>query len=253
MKRTYFLMLVLVVMTACQTETAMLPADDPSSLGAVASIGAHLDREAAVRWTERFQTTYPNEVRAYLFGKDRLQELINRDGAKGIWFFRGLNESSEQKLVLYPADEVGKFLLTNPARGRTEEDAPLDDGVSCPPQCPITGGGGRLQEAIERIGTVIPDATGKQWMAAYQGSHSERTYGHLVGEDILREVLAVAGAQGVWLYNGLTGEGQEKLLLYPADETGEILSGHISGSGPDHIVVSTLPCPIWCSGDGDGD
>ena len=247
MNKIYCLLLAFFVLTACQTETAMLPADDPGSLREVASIGTHLDRETAVRWTERFQTTYPNEVRAYLFGKDRLQELLNRNGAKGIWFFRGLNENSEQKLVLYPAADAGKFLITNPARGRTEEDAPIDFSDECPPVCPGTLDGGRsFDQEVRQIGNILPDATAKQWMAAYQNSHVERTYGHLVGKDLLLEMLAVAGAQGVWLYNGLTGEGQEKLLLYPADEMGEILSGHISGSGPDHIAVSTKPCPLWC-------
>ncbi|SNS45929.1 hypothetical protein SAMN05421640_0236 [Ekhidna lutea] len=109
----------------------------------VRKIGKKMDKSKARKWVKDYQKKNPNGTHGWLYGSDILEALQNYDGCEGIWFFKGINDDGEERLVLFPADADGNILdkkmkslgaaanLKNPG-----DDDPADDGDTCPPWCP---------------------------------------------------------------------------------------------------------------------
>lgn len=108
----------------------------------VRKIGRKMDKSKAKQWVKKYQKENPNEIRGWLFGDDIINTLLNYDGCEGIWFFKGINDDGDEKLVMFPADADGNVLdrsmksLGAAASLRDGGDEPADDSVSCPPFCP---------------------------------------------------------------------------------------------------------------------
>lgn len=105
-------------------------------------IGSEIEQNQGIDWTNRYEELNPNKVRGFLFGDEILTKLINTKGSEGIWFYLGLNEENEERLVLYSADKGGRILNAKVSTateansdGIIGED-PVDDGQGCPPYCP---------------------------------------------------------------------------------------------------------------------
>ena len=107
----------------------------------VRKIGKNMGKSEAKKWIKRYQKENPNEVRGWLFGDDIIEKLISYDGCEGIWFFKGINDDGEERLVMFPADEDGNILdkkmksIGAAAAARDPED-PADESEMCPPLCP---------------------------------------------------------------------------------------------------------------------
>lgn len=102
----------------------------------IREIGSPMGKTKADEWVEAYQKQNPKAaVKGWLYGKDILETLGNYSGSEGIWFFKGLDEKGDEKLVMYPADKDGNILggAENTEGGGNE---PADDGTSCPPACP---------------------------------------------------------------------------------------------------------------------
>ncbi len=110
----------------------------------VRKIGKKMDKSQAKKWVKRYQKKNPNTAYGWLFGDDILEKLLKYDGCEGIWFFKGINDDGEEKLVMFPADEKGNILdrkfkslgAAAKTNGDDEPDLPADDGEMCPPWCP---------------------------------------------------------------------------------------------------------------------
>ena len=108
----------------------------------VKKIGHLMNKEKVTKWVKKYQKENPNEVHGWLYGCDVLEELLNADGSCGIWFFKGINDEGQERLVLYPADSEGNILGNQiKSLGAAANGGGLagDDGEECPPNCPIFG------------------------------------------------------------------------------------------------------------------
>jgi hypothetical protein len=106
----------------------------------VASVGTYISEQEAQKLRAAFfkkeKEIYNREdfYRAFFFGKDKLQELLNYNSdIVGMRVYYGVDVDSigtdDKKLVLYPVDKSGNDVLMN---GNS-----LDAGLPCPEFCPI--------------------------------------------------------------------------------------------------------------------
>ena len=112
----------------------------------VKKIGKKMGKKEAKSWVKEYQKQNPDaQVKGWLFGRDIIEQLCSNDKLEGIWFFKGLNEGGEERLVMFPADADGNILekkikslgAAAAMNGRDDDDdAPADDSQMCPPFCP---------------------------------------------------------------------------------------------------------------------
>ena len=113
----------------------------------IRKIGKKMQQSKAKKWVKRYQKENPDAaVKGWLFGDDVIEALINNKGCEGIWFFKGINDDGEEKLVMFPADEDGNILqrklrslgaaAANLKNGDDDDDNAADDSRNCPPFCP---------------------------------------------------------------------------------------------------------------------
>ncbi|MEO1254291.1 MAG: hypothetical protein AAFY41_05330 [Bacteroidota bacterium] len=110
----------------------------------VRKIGKTMQKSMAKEWVKRYQKENPKETHGWLFGDDILKKLLKYNGCEGVWFFKGINDDGEEKLVMFPADEEGNILNRKikslGAAASLDEDGGLDepanDSENCPPHCP---------------------------------------------------------------------------------------------------------------------
>ena len=115
----------------------------------VKKIGKKMDKSKAKKWVKRYQKENPDSTHGWLYGRDIIEKLCSYDSLEGVWFFKGINDDGQERLVLFPADKDGN-ILDNKLRslgaaaaknGGLGDDDPVDDGQMCPPECPNFGGG----------------------------------------------------------------------------------------------------------------
>lgn len=113
----------------------------------VRKIGKKMDKSKAKKWVKNYQKKYPqkeypNVTYGWLYGDDILETLMKYDGCEGIWFFKGLNDDGEERLVMFPADANGNILdkkMKSLGAAQFKDPGgyePADDGQGCPPFCP---------------------------------------------------------------------------------------------------------------------
>lgn len=101
-----------------------------------------MGKDEARAWVNKYQEENPDaKVRGWLYGKEILEKLCEYSGSEGIWFFKGLNDAGEERLVMFPADEKGDVLNNEiqslgAAAANGGGSDPADSGVPCPPTCP---------------------------------------------------------------------------------------------------------------------
>ncbi len=101
-----------------------------------------MDKSKARTWVKKYQDKNPKSTHGWLFGRDIIETLCNYDSLEGIWFFKGINDDGQEKLVMFPADKEGNILnnkfrsLGAAAREGGFDDDPVDDAENCPPWCP---------------------------------------------------------------------------------------------------------------------
>ncbi|GAB4250200.1 MAG: hypothetical protein Tsb0034_29460 [Ekhidna sp.] len=108
---------------------------------------------------------------------------------------------------------------------------------------------------VSAIGKRITQQQGVAWTAEYQRQNPEATWGFLFGKRILTRLLENDGAEGIWLMRGINDEGSLKLVLYSADEAGEVLTkSNIRANGDTTIDPADdgKDCPPGCPISGGG-
>ncbi|MGD1846724.1 MAG: hypothetical protein ACFB10_15150 [Salibacteraceae bacterium] len=75
--------------------------------------------------TSHYRENNPGAIKAYFFGKDKLETLLNQSDSVGIRIYYGLDGDDVPKMVLVGAKENQDDILTNI----------LDFGDPCPSTC----------------------------------------------------------------------------------------------------------------------
>ncbi|MEM6831043.1 MAG: hypothetical protein AAF551_11065, partial [Bacteroidota bacterium] len=105
------------------------------------------------------------------------------------------------------------------------------------------------------IGANLDQEVAQRWINAYQTQHPDALHAYLFGEDILTDLMSKDGAAGLWIMKGLTKLKEERLVLYPANEEGEIW-GNQSIDGRTNTGSTTVDsgqmCPPHCPESGLG-
>ncbi|WP_420317235.1 hypothetical protein [Ekhidna sp.] len=110
----------------------------------VRKIGKKMKSSQAKKWVKRYQKENPDaEVNGWLFGDDIIEAILKYKGCEGIWFFKGINDNGEEKLVMYPADADGNILASGENDDASKMALLNDGGIEpanesrmCPPMCP---------------------------------------------------------------------------------------------------------------------
>ncbi|MEQ6168384.1 hypothetical protein AAOE16_14410 [Ekhidna sp. MALMAid0563] len=84
---------------------------------------------------------------------------------------------------------------------------------------------------VRKIGKKMDKSEAKKWVKRYQKENPEATFGWLYGDDILETLLKYKGCEGIWFFKGINDEGKERLVLFPADEDGNILDKKMKSLG----------------------
>ena len=74
---------------------------------------------------ENFRSNFPDQKKAFFYGRNKIEELLNQTGAMGIRIYFGYNGASELQLILVAANEDTDDNLNNI----------LDTGIGCPDIC----------------------------------------------------------------------------------------------------------------------
>jgi hypothetical protein len=107
----------------------------------VKKIGKTMEKAKAKKWVKDYQKANPKAaVKGWLYGKDILEKLCQYPDSEGIWFFKGLSDEGEERLVMFPADAEGnildKSMKSLGAAARGGGDDPANSSQMCPPTCP---------------------------------------------------------------------------------------------------------------------
>lgn len=91
--------------------------------------GEFINLENAIKYTEGFQTKFPDEINSYFVGAEKIKVLLEQDNCIGIRIYNGYNNQENKKnLVLI---------------GVNTDNQDMTDGyiierlITCPPICDI--------------------------------------------------------------------------------------------------------------------
>lgn len=91
--------------------------------------GEFITLEEAITLSSNYKSRNQGGVYAHFFGAEKLQALLDQEGAVGIRIYLGHDNNGVSKLVLFAAD----------ADECNMEGLILDVGSPCPPHCSPTG------------------------------------------------------------------------------------------------------------------
>src|SRR5689334_22358845 len=94
--------------------------------------------------------------------------------------------------------------------------------------------------ATEAIGQPIAQETARVITQAYEEKYPALARGHLYGKEALRELLAIPGMAGVYLFHAQDDDGTERLVLRAADTHGALIR---TSTAYDRSVTCPPKCP----------
>jgi hypothetical protein len=83
---------------------------------------------------DNFSSQRPAEIKAYFFGSDLIQSIIDQDGAVGMRVYLGLDDTGKLKMVLLGSREDGSNIWPLAAE-KSSPGVTGDTGYPCPPYC----------------------------------------------------------------------------------------------------------------------
>lgn len=98
--------------------------------------GSFLDPETAQRWIARYQDQEPFGIKAELFGKEKMMEILNQPEAIAFRVYYAKDDNEGWRLIFVGVDKDGRNL--GPIAGGNAAGLLLERGVPCPPYCPPT-------------------------------------------------------------------------------------------------------------------
>lgn len=100
----------------------------------IATIGEEITHELGAELVNNYRQAHPNDVKAYIVGKEILSQILAQPGCAGIQFFNAINEFGQKTLVYVGLDQNGKQLVnysvvTTDAQLQTEKGIVADRAV----------------------------------------------------------------------------------------------------------------------------
>ena len=77
----------------------------------VAAIGEQVTHELGAQFINNYQEAHPADVKAYVIGKDIINQILAQPGCEGIKFYNAINEFGQKTLVYVGLDAEGKVLV----------------------------------------------------------------------------------------------------------------------------------------------
>ena len=77
----------------------------------IATIGEEITLELGAQFVKDYGKAHPNDVKAYIIGKEILTQILAQPGCAGIQFYNALNEFGQKTLVYVGLDQNGKQLI----------------------------------------------------------------------------------------------------------------------------------------------
>lgn len=85
---------------------------------------------------------------------------------------------------------------------------------------------------VRGIGKKMGKNEAKKWVRRWKKEHGDTaTRGWLYGDEIIKEMLSYEGCEGIWFFKGIADDNSERLVMFPADEDGNILDRGIRSLG----------------------
>ncbi|WCM41304.1 hypothetical protein MG290_10080 [Flavobacterium sp. CBA20B-1] len=86
--------------------------------------------EEAIAFTHAYQTLYPNEIKAYFAGSNKIESILSQENCIGIRIYNGYNTAKNTtNLVLVGVNALGEDMTNGII---------LENLVSCPQHCSST-------------------------------------------------------------------------------------------------------------------
>lgn len=81
----------------------------------IAAIGEEITHELGAQFIKNYQAAHPTDVKAYVIGKDIINQLLAQRGCEGIKFYNAINEFGQKTLVYVGLNAEGKALVNYPS------------------------------------------------------------------------------------------------------------------------------------------
>ncbi len=94
------------------------------------SLGEAISLEQAMTYVKAHCARFPKGVKAFAFGAEHVQDVLNQEGCVGIRIYNGYNEEEDcPNIVVVGVDAEGKDMTGGKI---------FDRGIRCPDMCDIT-------------------------------------------------------------------------------------------------------------------
>lgn len=87
------------------------------------------------------------------------------------------------------------------------------------------------EKDVRKIGKTMDKSKAKKWVKKYQKENPNSTHGWLFGDDVIEKLVRYEGCEGIWFFKAINDEGEEKLVMFPADADGNILDRKMKSLG----------------------
>lgn len=77
----------------------------------VAAIGEEITQDLGAQFIKDYQKANPNDVKAYIIGKDIISQILAQPGCEGIQFYNAVNEFGQKTLVYVGLNAEGKEMV----------------------------------------------------------------------------------------------------------------------------------------------
>lgn len=94
----------------------------------IATIGEEITHELGAELVNNYRKAHPNDVKAYIVGKEILSQILAQPGCTGIQFFNAINEEGQKTLVYVGLDQNGKQLV-NYSVVTTDAQIQMEKGI----------------------------------------------------------------------------------------------------------------------------
>jgi hypothetical protein len=103
----------------------------------IATIGEEITHELGAEFIRDYQQAHPTDVKAYVIGKDIINQILAQPGCVGIQFYNAINELGEKTLVYVGLDAnsqpIIKYTSINQAGVLSTEKAIVADRAGSAP------------------------------------------------------------------------------------------------------------------------
>jgi len=77
----------------------------------VAAVGEQVTHELGAQFINNFHQAHPTDAKAYVIGKDIINQILSQPGCEGIKVYNAINEFGQKTLVYVGLNAEGKALV----------------------------------------------------------------------------------------------------------------------------------------------